>query len=783
MQGRRQKKAESAGQGVRGEVSRLALAALIGVVITGPAGAQSDGTVVERRGIEEIVVTAQKRETRLQDTPLSITALTGADLDAGGMEELEDLAFVIPNLHYGRSVGGPLNGGGISIRGISSAGGDKSAAFHVDGIYVNAGAAPEVLTFFDVQRVEVLRGPQGTLYGRNATGGAINVISNPPDRELLISGDVQFGTFDQIRSRAVLNAPFIGDRVFARLSMVQEDRDGFQRNLNTNRRSHDADDARDVGGRLQFLFDVTDDIDVTLRGTYGHRGGVGVANKFLGDYPDEIYLDPDPEEGPLDLYGLNQASPNPKDPRRVRADFIGNRDENTWSVNAELEWDLADLPLLGNARLTTLLSYADRDDERILDSDIADIPLLTINFDDEVTEFVSEVRLASAGSGDLEWVAGVFFLNSTEGLTIGGASFPFSMSPPQPGALEITTSQLTERDARSYAGFGQLTYSLLDSLRITGGLRYSYDEKVSTFAQPPVFLFPGDETAFIPETAADDRETWDALTGKVGADWFWGEDSMLYASVSRGYKAGTIQTAADLDDDGRPTGDTIPNADPEFIWAYELGSKNQFWDDRLRLNVTGFFYDYQDLQVTTVAENVFVTQNAAEATIWGFETEIVARPYREATIVANASYLDATFDSFKGFREEDRFRTEEDFSGNDLPRAPRYTVNVAVQYDFDFDWWGVVTPRVNFYASDDVYFRAANDDSDKQDNYTKVDVRLGWRSEDQRLSVEGFVENLTDEDVIQSQIIGSSLVGWPLTTALDEPMTIGVRVGYRFGGA
>ncbi len=762
----------------RREIAVLAcLASLLSGGGSAPAAAQSD--VTEVHGIEEIVVTAQKRETVLQDTPLSISAFSGAELDAAGMEEFEDLAFVIPNFHYGRTLGGPLGGGGITIRGVSSAGGDRSAAFHVDGVYINANAAPEVLTFFDVQRVEVLRGPQGTLYGRNATGGAINVISNPPQPELELAGDIQVGTFDQIRSRAILNAPFIGDRVLARLSLVHEDRDGFQRNLETSRRAHDADDARDLGGRLQLLFDLSEQAKLTVRSTYAHRGGVGVANKLLGDYPNEIFLDPTAD--PLDLYGVNQASANPRDPRQVRADHIGNRDENQWGVQAQLDWDLRTLPLLGDGRLSALLSYSDRDDERRLDSDIADIPLLVIGFDDEVSELVSEIRLASTAADPLEWVFGVFFLNSKEDLTIGGRSFPFSMNPIQPGALELTTTQLTTRDARSYATFGQLDYTLWQDLRLSAGLRYSFDEKSSAFVQKPVFLFPTDTEAFIPGTQADDRDTWDAVTGKIGADWTWSEQGMLYASVSRGYKAGTIQTAAELDGDGRPTGRTLGNAAPELIWAYEVGSKNRLLDNRLLLNLTTFYYDYQDLQVTTVAENVFVTQNAAEATVWGVETELVAQPVPEATIIANASYLNATFDSFEGFREEDRFRTLTDFSGNDLPRAPRYTLNLAAQYDFGIGDFGTLTPRVNFYASDDVFFRAANDTTDKQDNYTKWDLRLSWSSADTRWSVEGFVENLTDEDIIQSQIVSSSLIGWPLSTALDEPKTMGVRIGYRFG--
>ncbi len=754
---------------------RLGFAAVTVVCALATGAAAEEGRSSGR--IEEIVVTAQKRETNLQDTPLAVSAFSGADLDTAGALEIEDLTFVVPNLHYGRTQGGPQGPGGITIRGISSAGGDRSTAFHVDGVYINAGAAAEVLTFFDVERVEVLRGPQGTLYGRNATGGAVNVISKPPTEEFEAFGDIQLGNFDQIRSRAVLNAPLIGDRAFARLSLVQEDRDGFQRNLTTDRRSQDADDARDFGARGQMLFRPIEDVSLTVRGTYSHRGGVGVANRIIGDYPSEIFLQPDQPVG-LDLYNDSEASPNPTNPRHVRADFIGNRDETQWNVNAQLSWELPELPLLGATELTAIASYSKRDDERVVDSDLADIPLLSVGFDDEVAEIVSEVRLSSVDSDHLEWVAGVFYLDSEEDLTIGGRSLPFSLVNP---AFEITTEQLTQRDDRSFAVFGQATYTLFDDWRLTGGLRYSYDEKNATFDQPPVFLLPGDEMPFIPGTASVDRVTWDEVTGKVGVDWQLFDDHMLYAAVSRGYKAGVINTAPRLDQStGLPTGDSLPNADPEIIWSYEAGAKNLFFDNRLQLNLTGFYYDYQDLQVTVVVENTFATQNAAEATVWGFELETMARPVPELLLIANASYLNAEYDQFIGFREEDRFQLPADFSGNQLTRAPRYSVNLAAQYDFDIGKWGVVSPRVQFYASDDVFFRSANDRTDKQDNYTKTDVRLGWQSEGGALSVAGFIDNVNNQDVIQSQIVGTSLVGWPLTTALDEPRTMGVRVAYRF---
>jgi iron complex outermembrane receptor protein len=634
------------------------------------------------------------------------------------------------------------------------------------------------LTFFDVHRVEVLRGPQGTLYGRNATGGSINVISNPPTEELEAYGDIQFGNYNQIRSRWMLNAPFIGDRVMARVSIFQEDRDGYQKNLANGTRRNDADDARDFALRAQLRAVPSDDIELIVRGLYERREGIGPASKILGDLPSAIYLDPD--QPPLDLYGANNASLNPSNPRKIRLDHIGDRDESPWSVNATLVWNLDDLFFFGDAQLTATGSFARRDDERSVDADLTDIPLLVVGWDDEVDEYVAETRLASAGSGPLEWVFGVFYLHSSQDLRISGRSFPFSSSLPE---FELTTMQLTDRTAQSAAVFGQASYTIWNDWRITAGLRYNYDEKDSDFVAPPVFFFESDDEPFIPGTASNDDDSWSAVTGKAGIDWFWRDGSMAYFSASRGYKAGTIETAPRLDPEtGDPTGGTIANADPEYIWAYELGSKNRFLDDRLQLNLTGFYYDYDDLQVAIVAENVIVTQNAAKATVWGFELELTALPVPELLIVANGSYLNTEFDDFIGFREEDRFQQPVDFSGNQLPRAPEFSGNLMAEYRWDLGRWGTLAPRVQFYASDDVYFRAANDDSDKQDSYTKTDLRLAWQSEDERISLEAFADNVTDEDVIQSQVVGSSLTGWPITTALDAPRTYGVRIGYRWGG-
>ena len=192
------------------------------------------------------------------------------------------------------------------------------------------------------------------------------------------------------------------------------------------------------------------------------------------------------------------------------------------------------------------------------------------------------------------------------------------------------------------------------------------------------------------------------------------------------------------------------------------------------------YYDYEDLQIAQLFATQTVTQNAAQATVWGLEAEFVALPRPEFVLVASFGYLDATFDEFVGFLEEDITLTPMDFSGNRLVRAPKYSLTLAAEYGFDLGRFGRLAPRIQFYASDDVFYRASNFDSDKQDNYTKTDVRLTWRSESGRVSVEGFVENLTDEDTIQSKIVGSRALGAPIQTALDRPRVAGVRVGLRW---
>ena len=303
----------------------------------------------EYGGIEEITVTAKKRATNLQETPAAITALTGAQLFDRGIYDVEQLATQVPNFQYGETFGIAR----ITIRGVGNQGfTDPSTAFHIDGIYQNNPTAASSLTFYDLNNVEVLRGPQGTLWGRNSTAGAINVSTRRPIYEFETFGDMLFGSYNQYSGRGVVNVPLIDDRVASRVAVYFDKRDGFQENLFFPGNAQNADDADNWGIRPQLLLDLTDDAKLVLRGMYNHQGGVGFANKILGDYPSNYLITPDGVDGGIlgnpvyiwvDPYNSKvngqDMQPNPVDPRQILRDTRQFQDITTWDVNGTLEWD------------------------------------------------------------------------------------------------------------------------------------------------------------------------------------------------------------------------------------------------------------------------------------------------------------------------------------------------------------------------------------------------------------------------------------------------------------
>jgi iron complex outermembrane receptor protein len=788
---------------------------------------------VEHSGIEEILVTAEKRSAVLQETPMAISVLTAADLLATGTEDVSGLAFQVPNLHYGEA--GGLSR--ITIRGISNTGfTDPSATFHIDGVYQYNPTAASSLVFYDIAQVEVLRGPQGTLYGRSSTAGSINITSNPPVHEFEAYGDMMLGSYEQIFTRAVVNIPLIDERVALRTAVFQDSRNGYQKNLFNP--YNDADDAQEWGLRNQVLFSITPDVDLTMRGGYAHQGGVGWGSKVqinpvypANGYPGPyhlIYDDPSNNPFPPFCFGTTceavvvdpyrDAAPNSTDPREARHDADNYEDVDTWDVNGTLVWDLYNLPLLGDATFNVVASYKQESRTQRNDGDFTEIPMVVANTQAGTTDIVIDSHLISADDEDFEWLLGFFFLDATGHLEIDLSPLDLPNASVfgglvNPGSIRIIDAGiLGSQEKRTVAGYGHGKMNFLeDTFSLGLGVRYSYDWatdrlKVNEARNVTLGVIAGETDPYPCAAPGFDHtgsDTWGAVSGDLKAELRPMDDHMIYVSIARGYKPGVVGHRAILTCDAigvvLPDGSTsdgtvvVPNAEPEQNWAWEIGFKNTFFENRLQANLTGFHYRYENLQVTGRQDNSTVTQNAPLARVSGVEIETIWMPTDELQLGLLYGYLHARFSEYSGIDFELVGTVDPvtgvvsdgrvDFSGNHMLRAPDHSATIFAQYTHDMGSNGRLIPRIQYYISDEVYFAAANRDSDRQPSYGKLELRLRWEDVDDRMYIEAFGENLTDENVMTTKTISSSLLGRdPRTTTAnyDEPLTWGFRLGLRW---
>jgi iron complex outermembrane receptor protein len=705
-------------------------------------------------GVENITVTAQKREQTLQEVPAAVSALSGQQLDQSGVTQIQDMSFQIPNMHWGQEDGSAK----ITIRGVSNAQGtDPATAFHIDGVYQNRAKALTSLTFFDVQRVEVLRGPQGTLYGRNATGGAINVISNAPSQEFELFGDVQFGNYYQKLFRGVLNVPVLDDTLSMRVSTYYEKRDGYQKNGFIEGPTDDADDANDFGLRGQLLLTPTENVDVTARVNYFRKRGVGYGLKLQGPLPDSVEL---PIIGPIDLYA--GATPNPEDPRRVVLDSGGTISNDNVGANLDVVWRSEGLPLIGDTNLRVLGSYVQFDESSFSDQDSSDLFISTLDQNEFNREWVTEVNWGSDDDSTFGWLVGLFHLG-----TQGTNSI---VAPSQLLGLDVGFQQYFETQNYSVAGFVTAWWQIIEPVRIEAGFRYSHDWKNSNAQHPETLLGP--ITLFIP---IDDPRSDDSgrPSGSLTIDWEISDGLMVYQRFATGYKSGALNN--DIALLGEPDPVVPPNAGLEDIYSLEWGSKNRLLDDRLFANFTFFVYWYDDLQVSQLFNAQNFIQNAASARSLGIETELTWRPWDPLTLTGQFAYLHSEYTDYPTCLDAKDFSVQ-DCTGNQLTRAPRLSGSFIAMYEQDLGRYGTLTPFFQVYASDEVFFRPTNEEDDRQGAYAYLNFRLTWRSAREHVGVEAFVDNALDEDVATTKAVGSQLLGAPLLNAYDRPRTIGIRL-------
>lgn len=767
--------------------------------------------------IEEITVRGTKRQGNLQETPMAVSVFDMQQLDTANIQGFDDLSFSIPNFNYAEVLGAAS----FTIRGIGTLGGESATALHIDGIYQQNPYTASGIAFYDLAGVEVLRGPTGTQYGRNANAGALNVLTNPPSFDFEAFGDIQAGSYHEIRIRGVVNVPVVDDKLAVRMSGIVNRRYGYTKNLASDVRSGDLDDDRSMGIRGQVRFQPTPDIDWVTRATYVRDRSNGLSLKIDGAYPDPVPL----LDGLPDFFiYTNAPQPNPSSPREIYLDTPTDNGRNFIMANSTFAWSMEEVPVIGRSQLTVFGGYQYSDQYGAGDVDFSNspsyglptgpapgpYPMIALDIVGDSSEWVAEASFEAVTPlepdwVDLEWLVGVFYFGRESDVrTDMDTAFElrFTDDPLTPGALMIgeTWSDPTSRD-HSAAVLGNASFTLWDDVTLIGGFRYSWDWVESAIQTSGLVTnFPDDQ---IPDGICialpiDDEGSarFDALIGRVSAEWQVTDENMVYASFSSGYKPGGIGLMR-----GAPGCGLLDLADTkqEQIRAWELGTKNRLFGDDLQLDLTGFAYVWSNMLVTTLVQTSFITQNADSALAAGFELEAVATP------LSRLDWADFTIDSllltfnlgltYSEFTDFDNGCLVEDpdtcistspdydpqdWTGNQLPRSPLYTFTVTAQYEQSLGRYGSLTPFVRYFYSDQLYFRAANQPRDLQPAYGLMDVTLSWRNSARNLSVEGFVNNVTDEVAVSQKLLSSYLIGSPTLSAYQPPRTWGVRLGLQW---
>ena len=804
--------------------------------------------------IEEVIVTAEKHSESLQKTPIAITAITADRIEQSGISGAEQLQFSVPSLTFGANSGFNY----ISLRGIGSdtitTAAETSVATYVDNVYTG-GLITEAIPNSDLQRIEVLRGPQGTLYGRNATGGVINYITKGPSFEPDEDLAVSYGNYNAYSVDAGLSGPIVDDKVAFRVSGHINDHDGYRYNLDTDNRE---DASRTGSGRAALLIKVSDSIAITLRGDVAHNqssnpiellsehslDGVTTQSTPLGLFslPAAALAAIPGLLSPADLARLNGGSianyfhlaqPGPLAPDPTKnLDFANsfpsryNADSNGGS--GTIDWNAGDI----DVKSISAFRYSHLHFQS--DNSGSSAPFTTVSPLDQISkQFTQEFNVSGHSFGDkLDWLVGGFyfhedadvnlsvFVPATTEAAIAGISlanqtpgFPYMLNLSQPlltqffrvpsplatilspGTDPVTGEQLSagvsvpttgfvgysaEQKSQSLAGFSQATFHFTDRLRVTGGFRFTDDDKqVVRSSHSNLLVALGQSSSLCDGVRA--KKTWLAPTGTLGLDYDITPRILGYEKVSFGYKAGGFNPSQ-----------CSGAFNPEKLTSYETGLKSTVANGQLRLNAAAYYYDYTAIQFTTYVNNSASIMNAGSATAYGTELEYQFNPSALVGFQLDGSFSYEHSAYGNGVFQDPAFQFRNggmNIKGNSLIRAPDLKGNLGVQYSVPIAGDGSMTVRVEeAYTSkvyNDIFNGKAPFSADTtQPAYWMSNAWLGWASRDRRWTAQLFGDNLTNEkySFIRSESNSpSSMVN--VTGQFAPPRTYGVRAAMKFGSA
>lgn len=738
-----------------------------------PADTNEQAVAPEETGLEDIVITAQRREENLQKAAIAVSAVAGDTLTKSSVTQATDLTRLIPSIQVAPASAFTQ----IYLRGVGTFGAnafaEQGVAFNLDGVYLSRPAAPAGL-FYDLERIEVLKGPQGTLYGRNATGGAVNVITAKPKLgELGGYANAEYGNYNALKGSAAVNVP-LGERAAFRLSGQYAKHDGYY--------SDGYDDENTQAVRGQLKFDTGNGFNALFSADYAHVGGMGSGGTIVPLLDGKNRLGP---SDPRVIAAYLARSPTAPVPQFTALNN-GYQNNNFFGASVALNADL------GFAKLTVIPAYRKTN----LDF-LGYASSFLIDITEKSSQMSLETRLSNQ-SGPLNWVVGAYYFGEDV-----NANQYFNQA-------SNGTRIISKLNTESYAAFGQATYSLTDTFRLTGGLRYTSDTKKQNseaHTLPFVGFVPGlfplvpiilDLPSFPMTNVTFSKVTW-----KGGVEFDVGPRSLLYASVSSGFKSGTLFAATGLN-----------YSKPETLVAYTVGSKNRFFDNKLQLNVEGFYWKYKDQQIShlgpvqvavtpggPIFSPVYTTENAGAATIYGVEAELLFRPTQNDLLSANVQYLHTSYDSLiyqfystTGAAPVVGCPTAAtplmgataaaaiynvNCSGRPLANAPRFTLNAGYEHTFDLGAAGHLIAGVDTRIESSRFLSIDYLTVGMQGAYMMSNAHLTYETSNGKYSVTGFVNNL-ENTLVYANASQSPVKSGTLYNQLRPPRTYGVRASLKF---
>ncbi|GAB4142039.1 MAG: TonB-dependent receptor [Sphingomonadales bacterium] len=815
----------------RASFYRTALAGTACLLMHAPATiaqttAQDGETARQSAGLEEILVTATRRVTALQSTPVSVTAVSAADLDAMVPENIGDVAYLVPNFTAAKVTG--FNAASFSIRGV----GQTDIIVYSEpqvGVIVDDFVVPHVqsqlLEPFDIERIEVLRGPQGTLFGKNTTAGAVRVVTKRPELdEFGIEGALKFARFNDLEGRLALNIPLVKNTLGFRFAGIYQSSDGFYRNgaafgpvvsfdpnspLNgltgqgDNRRIGGADV---FSGRAKLLWKPNDDLSVLLQ--YENLRDNSDSVPAFNDSPDSFLFG--------GVLGFNTPQSNALEPSNpLKRSALTNRDDQLLNMSKGHQVDIDGVHLsveyqAGALTFNSVTGY--RDQRSSLPStftgEVGPVSLFDANRSDSRETFQQEIRVSSNFEGPVQFVAGGFYQNESIDfcvmqvlgfLDVLGTPLPFGTFNNNPQIL------CNAQSSDSWAVFGDVTWEVTDKLTVSGGVRGTFDSKDWTgrnqvFVQAlPAGGFDPDFTADVlgrildgadferfPNGVVTSSKNWEKATWRLSTSYQFTPDVFSFFTYSRGFRAGAFN------DQTGTSGLAISPAqaaavDPETVDSFELGIKSELFDRQLRVNVTGFYQQFDDAQRSIVATivNQFGEQfqetrffNAATINVKGIELETTWTPIENLFITGVVGWLDGGFGSFEADTDFDG-TPDIDFSDRPLNRAPEWQATVAVAYTHpvlagNLTWNG----SFNYEAKSINIFSDLSRDFDSILNARELlNFNLTYRDAEDRYFIRAFAKNLLND---RYRVSGQPVANLFTFSQFGQPITGGIEIGFSY---